>query len=435
MTNQNEKKSYSRWLIVFLTFYSCCLHSGCLIYAFGLFVKPIQAYFGWDRATITLAFTLQFICIGVFSPLVGRAVDRMGPRTIISTGAVVAVLGFLSLPLVKNILHFYFFNIIIGIGSAAMGPVSCSTAVSAVFKEKRGLAIGIMSTGIGVGGFLFSPLIGGWLLPEFGWKGGYLGIAVAHAMIIPLAFLILKRKTQSNPSETEALAGQSIAVHGGGMQNKSIWNELVSAPFFFISIAFFLFLFSLVGTLQSQGAHLQDIGFPLLAASSALGALGLVSSFAKLFFGWLCDKLHPKMVFCIGAIFLIGGISLLMVVKPNSSPVVLWSYAIIFGIGVGCWLPIMSMMVSTIFGIGSYGLFFGGVALIQNMGSATGPLAAGYIYDLTKTYDWAFVLFLVLAVCSVPVILGVRPIRRHGKLESKLLHFEGRKSPEYQNAA
>lgn len=432
MTKNIENKSYFRWLIVFLTFYACCLHSGCLIYAFGLFIKPLQAAFGWDRATITLAFTIQFICVGVFSPLVGRAVDRIGPRRVINSGAIVVTLGFLSLIFIKSPLHFYLLSMIIGVGSAAMGPVSGSTAVSAVFEKKRGLAIGVMSTGIGVGGFIFSPLIGGWLLPSYGWQGGYVGIAVAHFLIIPMAMLILRKKDKSEMAQKVVPAGQAADTKDG-----SAWDGLLSAPFFLIAIAFFLFLFSIVGTLQSQVPHLQDIGFPLLAASSALGALGLISSGAKLFFGWLCDKIHPKIVFCIGAIFLIGGIFLLTIVKPSSSPVVLWSYAFIFGIGVGCWLPIMSMMVSTIFGIGSYGLIFGGVSLIQNMGSATGPLAAGYIYDLTRSYQWAFILYLVLAVLSVPVVLSIRKRRPSGEKKSLLPYLAGKgpKTPAYQEAA
>lgn len=429
MDNTIETKSFSRWLIVLLTFYACCLHAGCLIYAFGLFIKPIQAQFGWDRAMITLAFTAQFICVGVFSPMVGRTVDRLGPRRVIISGTVVVTLGFLSLTLIKTPLHFYLLNMIIGIGSAAMGPVSGTTAVSSVFKEKRGLAIGVMSTGIGVGGFIFSPLIGGWLLPEFGWQGGYIGIAAAHFLLIPLALLILRKNNKKDLQQMKRQPCPSAET-----QKENTWTALFSAPFFLISIAFFLLLFSIVGTVQSQAPHLQDIGFPLLAASSALGALGLISSFAKLFFGWLCDRVHPKIVFCIGALFLISGIGLLTIVKPTSSPVVLWSYAVIFGIGVGCWLPIMSMMVSTIFGIGSYGLIFGGVSLIQNMGSATGPLAAGLIYDLTKSYHGAFMLFLALTVLSAPVVLSVRSPRRAGKPKSKLFLFGGQ-SPTYKEAA
>jgi len=398
--NQQPGSNY-RWLIVLVAFYGCCLHAGCLIYAFSLFIKPLQAQFGWDRATITLAFTLQFVCLGLVSPLVGKAADRFGTRMIISSGAVVAALGFSALPLIKTPLHFYLANIIIGIGGSAMGPVPCTGAVSAVFTRKRGLAIGAMSTGIGIGGFIFSPLIGGVLLPNYGWQGGYIGIAIAHLVMVPLALMFIRQQPRAAASAPD----RPVAVDG--LTDGERHGRLLSAPFYLIATALFLFLFALVGTLQSQVPHLQDIGFPLLTASSALGALGLVSAGAKFFFGWLCDKIHPKTAFTVAALFLIGGIALLSFIRPASPSLLLWAYAIVFGVGIGSWLPIMSMMVSTTFGMASYGLIFGGVSLVQSIGQATGPLTAGFIYDLTGSYHSAFMLFIVIAAASIPVVLGV----------------------------
>ena len=75
-----ELKSLYRWLVVFIAFYGICLHAGCLIYASGLFIKPLQTYFGWDRGTIAMAFTLQFIFLGLLSPFIGKAVDRFGSK-------------------------------------------------------------------------------------------------------------------------------------------------------------------------------------------------------------------------------------------------------------------------------------------------------------------------------------------------------------------
>ncbi len=399
MAQNIQSKSYHRWLIVVVAFYGCCLHAGCLIYAFSLFIKPLQSQFGWDRATIAIAFTLQFLCLGLISPFVGKAVDRLGARNVITLGSIIVALGFLTLPFIKTPLQFYLINILIGLAAAAIGPVPCSSAVSSVFSEKRGLAIGLMSTGIGVGGFIFSPLIGGVLIPRFGWHGGYVGIAVAHLLMVPLAMTILKKQPKTAP--THSVAASTENNHR---------NELITAPFILISIAFFLFLFSLVGTLQSQAPHLQDIGFPLFTASAALGALGLVSAAAKFFFGWLCDKIHPKTAFIISSIFLITGISLLWLIKPSSPSILLWSYAIIFGIGIGSWLPIMSMMVSTTFGMSSYGLIFGGVALVESIGQAIGPLTAGFLYDVTSSYHSSFLLFIAAAVLSIPAVLGVRKL-------------------------
>lgn len=403
MAQNLQTRALYRWLIVLVAFYGCCLHAGCLIYAFGLFIKPLQAHFGWDRATITLAFTLQFICLGMASPFVGKAVDRFGTRSVVIAGAIVAASGFLTLSIVRIPLHFYLVNVIIGVGGSAMGPVPCTGAVSSVFNKKRGLAIGAMSTGIGVGGFIFSPLIGGVLLPNYGWQGAYLGIAIAHLVMVPLALMFMRQQ-----SRAIGIAADSPVLSADDRTGVCNGNILLSAPFCFIAAAFFLLLFSLVGTLQSQVPYLQDIGFPLQTASSALGALGLVSAGAKFFFGWLCDKIHPKISFAIASLFLMGGITLLACIKPSSPSVLLWAYASVFGVGIGSWLPIMSMMVSTTFGMASYGLFFGGVSLIQSIGQATGPLVAGFLYDWTGSYHPAFLLFITIAATAIPVLMGVK---------------------------
>lgn len=163
-----------------------------------------------------LAFTMQLICLGLVSPLVGRAVDHYGEKVVISLGALVAALGFLLLPLTTSLSHFYMGNIIVGLGSAAMGPVPLSAAVTKSVDTKRGMAVGTMSTGIGVGGFVAAPFIGGVLLPSSGWKISYVWIAAITLTMIPLSWLFLRFKLSpphwqstkdvlTNPGERQCL--------------------------------------------------------------------------------------------------------------------------------------------------------------------------------------------------------------------------------------
>ncbi len=416
-----EIKSLYRWLVVFIAFYGMCLHAGCLIYASGLFIKPLQAYFSWDRGTIALAFTLQFIFLGLLSPFIGKAVDRFGARIVFITGASIASIGFMMMPFIKTPLHFYLISILIGMAEAAIGPVPCTGAVSPLFHRKRGLAIGAMSTGVGVGGFIFSLLVGSFLIPSYGWQGGYYGIAAAHLLIIPLAMLIKGKKKQT-------VAEHEETYHSTGTETNQLGNMLRSPSLWILSTIFFMFLFSLVGTVQIQAPHLQDIGFPVLVASSTLGFLGLISAFAKLFFGWLCDRINPKTAYIISAVCLVCGLVMLSFFRHDSSSFYLWTYVLIFGVGIGAWLPIMSMMVSKTFGTGSYGLYFGAVTMVETIGQALGPLVAGLMFDNTGSYHSTFTLYIVLTVCSIPVaalLRGKSASEKRYDLES----LEGSKIP------
>ena len=396
-----ELKSLYRWLVVFIGFYGMCLHAGCLIYASGLFIKPLQAYFGWDRGTIAMAFTLQFLFLGLLSPFIGKAVDRFGARIVFITGAVISSIGFLMMPQIKTPLHFYLLSILIGMAETAIGPVPCTGAVSPLFNKKRGLAVGIVSTGIGVGGFIFSFLVGSLLIPSHGWQGGYYGIAAAHLIIIPMAMLIRGKEKQKalQPENTSGTTGSKINEPVNMLRSPSLW---------IISVTFFMFLFSLVGTVQIQAPHLQDIGFPVLMASTTLGYLALVSAFAKLFFGWLCDRINPKTAYLISAVCLASGLTMLSFFKHDSSSFYLWTYVLIFGVGIGAWLPIMSMMVSRTFGIGAYGLYFGAVTMVETIGQALGPLVAGLMFDGTGSYHSTFNLYITLTVCSILTAVLIR---------------------------
>ena len=118
-------------------------------------------------------------------------------------------------------------------------------------------------------------------------------------------------------------------------------------------------------------------------------------------------------LFALGVFFMAVATFLLMVIGPTSPLFIIWAYSMTMGFGGGSWLPVISMIVSTNFGLASYGAILGVLTLTQNLGAATGPLFAGYIYDTTNGYHWAFITFMVLYAIAMPTVLAVR--RPEGK--------------------
>jgi MFS family permease len=402
---------YGYWILV-VAFLSLFIFSGSGVGAFSLFVKPLQTDFGWGRGEIMVAFTIFFLLTGLAAPLVGGLVDRYGVRGVIAVGAFVAGLGFASLNLMQNLWHFYIAFFFIGAGMAAVGQVPASTMVSNWFVKRRGTAIGIMSTGIGVGILVLAPLIGSFLIPDFGWRTAYLALAIFTWALIPLALFVVRTKPadmglypdgmESAQSVAEAQASLSTAK---GLDLKV---ALGTMAFWLLSITFFINGFSALGIIQNQVPHLQDIGFPLATASIALTGLGLGSAIGKFVFGWLCDQIKAKYACAISFVLLIIGTIIFISVKPTSPVAIIWLYAIILGLGAGGWLPTMSMLVNTNFGLSSYGAIFGMITLVQAVGGALGPPFAGYMYDIIDTYRWAFILFLALYAIAIPAVLLVR---------------------------
>jgi MFS family permease len=166
--------------------------------------------------------------------------------------------------------------------------------------------------------------------------------------------------------------------------------------------------FSHLGILQNQAAHLEDISFSPVIAGTTAGLIGMGSTIGKFFFGWLCDRMPAKYVWAIANTLQVAGIVILLNIGPMSSHSVLWAYAILFGLGIGGWLPTMSILTSNNFGILHYGVVFGTINLIHSFGSATGPLFAGYMFDNTGSYQLAFNIFLALYIVTVATTLAIR---------------------------
>ncbi|MBW1800734.1 MAG: MFS transporter [Deltaproteobacteria bacterium] len=404
----------SGWWGVFAGFLTLVVFSGCGYFFFSLFVKPLEAHFGWDRSTIMAAFTFLFMAVAVASPIAGKAVDRYSPKQVMTIGALVMGSGFFLLSLMSSPLVCYVGHVIVGAGSSALGPIPLTAVVSGWFIRNRGLAIGIMATGTGAGGIIMAPLIGGFLIPRYGWSASYVIMGVLTCVVvIPMAlFLIKKRPMEKNHGSGGGLddgdnAGSQTALDLRGLPLK---RALLTPAFWLIAMAFVASQIGLTGAIQSQVPHLQDIGFPVGTAAAALGGIALVSGLAKIMFGWLCDFIKPKYVFNLAVLFMAGGTFILMNVKPDSGNSILWLYALIMGIGAGSWLPTMSMLVSENFGLAAYGSIFGALSLVFNMGVSVGPLLAGFIFDVTNGYHWAFVTFMISYAVAIPVMFAaVKP--------------------------
>jgi len=388
------------------------MFSGCGVGTFSLFVTPLQSDFGWGRGAIMLAFTIFFLLTGLAAPLAGGLVDRYGVRGVISVGAFVAGLGFASLYLMQNLWHFYIAFFFVGAGMAALGQVPASAMVSNWFVKRRGTAIGIMSTGIGAGILVLAPLFGGYLIPNFGWRASYLALAMFPWILIPLALFVVRTKPADMGLYPDGMASAEYMAEAqaslSSAKGLSLKLAFGTSAFWLLAVTFSLNGFSALGVNQNQVPHLQDIGFPLAMAATALTCLGLGSAIGKFIFGWLCDQIPAKYACAISFVLLSVGTIILMSVKPTSPLAMVWLYAIILGLGAGGWLPTMSMLVNLNFGLTSYGTIFGMISLAQGVGGAIGPLLVGYMYDTMNTYQWAFIICLALYAVAIPAVLAVR---------------------------
>jgi MFS family permease len=380
--------------------------------SFSIFVKPLQGALGWGRAPIMVGFTVMLALLGLASPFVGRLLDRYGATKVMTSGILIMITGLILLSRMTGFTQFYLGCALVGIGSTASGPVGSSYLVSHWFKRRRGMAVGILSGGMALSGILLVPVMAVYVLPVFGWRSTYFLIAVlCAAVLIPLLILVVRTKPADLglfPDGVEGTEGSCEAENGGSISVQGLSPRMAVATSAFWLLASSLILnHTHLGVLQSVFPHLSDLGFPIGTVASVTALTSGTLSVSMFLFGWLCDRIAPKYAATIGLAIVAFGIVLLLFIGPSSSLTSLFFYAVVFGLGVGSWMPTMSMLTSRTFGMASYGSIFGMMSFFQCAGGAMGPLIAGYSFDVRHSYQWGFIVILLCVVAAIPLVLAV----------------------------
>ena len=390
------------------------IYGGLGYYAFGVFFKPIQEEFNWERGVTSAAFAMFYVVLAVSSPLIGRLTDRYGPKKTFTLGALILSLGLTLLSLSANLLHFYIAYGITGLGCSTIGTVPVSYTVSNRFKKRRGTAIGIVSSGMGIGGFIVPLIIGIYLIPNFGWRITYQILALSSLLLIIVIAQIIGKAT---PEGIEPISPSVERLHGTRVSSQSpkesTLNSALKTPtFWLITCAFFMFQMAQVGTTQHLVNHLTDIGFSVPVATAIFSITNLFTAIGKLMFGYVSDRLTAK--HCATIIFLLGLVAtaVLMILNTASSSLLIGLYVLSMGLAIGGWAPITSLLISTNFGMTHYGDIFGAFSLFFYISTGISPTFFGYIYDTTHQYYLAYAFSLLFYSGDIVFVLIYSHFRR-----------------------
>jgi MFS family permease len=403
------------WWVVAACFAMLVIASGIGFYGFSLFVGPLEDAFGWSRGLVMTGLTVYYIAQAIVSPFLGRLVDRHGAPKVMAVGAVVSGASLLALSQTHALWYFYACNALLGAGHVTLGHVPGSVVVFHWFDRRRGTAIGVMGVGVGVGGFAMAPLLGAWLIPALGWRWAYIVVGIGTvAVALPLALFVIRTRPSdmglwpdgSERPAVEAAPGRPTGESAG----LSLRRAATTSALWLMCLSFLALHTGLAGMNQNAVPYLEDVGFSSGRAAAVLSLVGLMSAVGKFLFGWLCDRIFPKHAAAIGIALAAVGVGILMQVDSASAGGWAWTYAVIMGLGVGSWLPGMSMVTSRTFGLASYGAIWGVVTSVQAVGAAVGPTLLATIHDRVGHYRSAFVVVLGLyAVALVGIVLVRRP--------------------------
>jgi MFS family permease len=203
--------AYYGWRIVAVAFLTQCLTVGCVFYSFGVFFTPLIAEFGWTRAQLSWGFSSVSLCGAIAAPLIGRLVDRYGPRPLQIVGAIVLGGALMLLSGVQSLGQYYAVMALpLSLGAAALGPIPSNTAVAGWFLRRRGRALGIATAGISMGGVVFVPL-SQVLIATLGWRHALVALgAVVMILGVPPVALVMRKAPATLPPSSRASMSATI---------------------------------------------------------------------------------------------------------------------------------------------------------------------------------------------------------------------------------
>jgi len=376
-----------RWIIVAYTLVLQAVVVGTLIYCFALFSVPWLEEFDAPRRDVMLAISLLQIGMGVFSPFVGRAMDRFRIRNLVLLGAGALASGLWLASHAQALWHIQLLHAtLFPAAMALMGTLAAQTLVAKWFDDKRGLAIGLSAMGTNLGGIVF-PLAVGAGLAGIGWRDTLQALVVTSLLlVVPLTLLVLRR---SPP--VRDYGGADAPVTAESRQWRS--REILSTRMFWLPIAGLLPINLSFGAIQfNLGAYGQDLGLSgeQIANLIALNAVAMI--LGKFFFGGLGDRLNHRLLYWVSAAFMALAL-VMLALEPQIGFVVL--AVICMGLSGGGILPLLGVILGSRFGAASFGRVMGFAMMIITV-AALGPILAGWTYDLTGSYTIAFQGFLVV---------------------------------------
>jgi MFS family permease len=350
-------------------------------------------------------------------------VDRIGPRKVILPGIILTGLGIFLCTQIKTLLQFYlFFGVIVGIGVTCLSIAPYTVILAHWFERKRGTANGLAGVGIGLGIFILVPLIQ-YLISFRGWQFAFLIFSLL-ILAIPLPFnaLFLKHRPQEMGLLPDGDPSNDLNEEGHQkIQNKEVLplfpiqrdQELKkifkTAQFWYVIFFPSLTTFGVYIILVHHIKYIVDLGINKIWAASLLAVIGFLSAGFRFFWGWFSDRGGREITFTLGGVCFSSGILFLLLFQYIPSSLLLYLFALFFGAGWGVTAPMFMSITGDLYKGKNFGLIYGMVEGAIGLGSAIGAWVAGYIFDQTQNYLWAFVLAILLNLISILLVWLAAP--------------------------
>ncbi|MBV9773200.1 MAG: MFS transporter [Gemmatimonadetes bacterium] len=388
------RRPHYAWVVAAVTFVTLLAAAGVRS-APGVLMVPLEQEFGWSRATISLAVSVNLVLYGLMGPFAAAIMDRLGVRrtmlvSLAVTAAGVAATAWMTRPWQLVLL----WGVVVGGGTGMTALVLGATVVGRWFADRRGLVMGVLTASTATGQLLFLPLLAS-VVERSGWRPAVLGVACVAAVVVPLVALLMRDRpadvglvpyggTEADAVDTRGAGNPAAAALA------ALRDGLRSRDFLLLAGTFFICGAStngLIGTHLVPAAH--DHGIPEVAAAGLLATMGVFDFFGTTLSGWLSDRWDNRRL--LAWYYSLRGLSLVFLPIALAGPVsARWVFAVFYGLDWIATVPPTVRLTANAFGAERVGVMFGWVVAAHQLGAAAAAFGAGVVRTVAGDYQGAF---------------------------------------------
>ena len=379
--------------------------SALLLYTNGLFVAGLAHDYGLTRVQFGFGVLLVTMALAAANPGVGWLVDRLGAKWPSIAGLLLLSLGFFSLgTFVSSVGSYFLLQCLLAFAGAASGPIAYSKIVNETFVRRRGIALGLTMTGIGITAALIPPVLAG-IIASQGWRSGYF-----HLALVPLAGAVVTALLL--PSRHASGTSRSVADRA---TTRATAPWLRTPVFWLLAAAFALMSLSFAGLLPHFVPMLGDAGLDPVTAGRKAGEIGLAVIASRLLVGFLMDRIFAPRIAIVICLVAAAGCIVFLLEGVSSATIT----AVALGLALGAELDLMGYLVARYFGMAQFGRIYGWLYFAFVFASGIGPLWVGAVRDLTGDYSAALAASAAGLVLTCGVFLLLPRYAGHGQAPAR----------------
>jgi len=407
---KTRQSLYYGWILLAAVVFVVLAGSGIRA-VFGVFIKPIEAEFGWTRQQLSGAAALSLFVLGAVGPAVGWLADIWGPRRVMLLAAATLGVGTVLASFVAHLWQLYASaGVLMAMGAGGLSMATISTIAARWFVARRGLILGILGGAMSAGQMLVVPL-SMIIIHLYGWRSSFLWLGIGVLLVaLPLILAFVRDDPKDMGLEPYGKGTPAGKVFGGATDERRVpVSEAMGIPaFWLLAITFFVCGYTSNGlVLTHLIPHAAEHGFSEMHAAQALGLMGAMNIVGTVLSGWICDRYGRKgpLAFYYG----VRGLSLIFLLYVWNVPS-LHIFAAIFGLNYISTVPPTTTLTANIFGRLSVGALSGWIFFSHQVGSAIGAWAGGAIFDATGSYSWAFLSAAAMAFAAAGLSLLIKEV-------------------------